>query len=230
MPSRDKPIQKVIKVSKNGPYLVSGKVPLMGWTIESEPDGTAVSWRETERYQSKENYALCRCGQSKNKPFCDGAHLKVGFVGTETAPEVHLKKPKRYEGPAFVLTDYVELCASARFCHRAGGIWELIKADDPESRRIAMEEAFDCPSGRLVLTDRKTGETKEPDLEPSIVAIEDPLGGGMGPLWVRGKIPIFSANGRTYEVRNRVTLCRCGRSENKPFCDSSHYPEEHGHG
>lgn len=43
-----------------------------------------------------------------------------------------------------------------------------------------------------------------------------------GPLWVRGGIPVESSDGATYEVRNRVTLCRCGRSSNKPFCDGTH--------
>ena len=43
-----------------------------------------------------------------------------------------------------------------------------------------------------------------------------------GPIWVRGGIPVASADGKTYEVRNRLTLCRCGRSANKPFCDGSH--------
>jgi CDGSH-type Zn-finger protein len=43
---------------------------------------------------------------------------------------------------------------------------------------------------------------------------------------VRGEIPIQSADGKIYRIRNRVTLCRCGKSLNKPFCDSSHYPEQ----
>jgi CDGSH-type Zn-finger protein len=47
-----------------------------------------------------------------------------------------------------------------------------------------------------------------------------------GPIWVRGGISVYSGQGMLYEVRNRVTLCRCGKSTNKPFCDSSHYPEE----
>jgi len=78
----------------------------------------------------------------------------------------------------------------------------------------------------LVLKDKKTGETVEPVLEKGIGFILDPAIGGNGPYWIRGGIPIFSADGKPYEVRNRVTLCRCGKSANKPFCDSSHYPEE----
>ena len=37
-----------------------------------------------------------------------------------------------------------------------------------------------------------------------------------------GGIPIHGADGQAYEVRNRVTLCRCGRSANKPYCDGAH--------
>ena len=66
----------------------------------------------------------------------------------------------------------------------------------------------------------------ERDLEKSIGVIEDPSIGASGPFWVRGGIPIYSAGGELYEVRNRLTICRCGKSTNKPFCDSSHYPEE----
>ena len=229
---KEKPIvEKRIKVSKNGPYLVSGGVPVLRQTIIADKNGTALEWRFDEKYPLLEKCGLCRCGQSKNKPFCDGTHLKVGFIGTETAaPEEYLNKPKVFEGSVIKLIDYEELCASARFCHREGGIWNLIKnCEDPKIKQIMIEESCDCPSGRLVIYDKKTGKNVEPELEKSIVAIEDPQIGVKGPLWVRGSIPVESADGKTYCVRNRITLCRCGKSQNKPFCDSSHYPEEHEH-
>ena len=81
--------------------------------------------------------------------------------------------------------------------------------------------AVNCHSGRLVVWERQSGEPIEPAFEPSIGVVEDP-GGRAGPLWVQGGIPVVTADGMVYEVRNRVTLCRCGRSENKPFCDGSH--------
>jgi hypothetical protein len=87
---------------------------------------------------------------------------------------------------------------------------------------MALEEVANCNSGRLVAFDEKKGSPIEPILEPSIAAVEEPLRGYEGPLWVRGGIPIESADGITYEIRNRVTLCRCGISSNKPFCDGSH--------
>jgi CDGSH-type Zn-finger protein len=161
------------------------------------------------------------------KPFCDGIHIKVSFDGTETAsPENYIDNPKHINGPALELTNIEELCASARFCHRAGGIWNLVpKSDDPEAKRIAVEEACDCPSGRLVIKDKENDKVIEASLEKSLGFIEDPAMDVSGPIWVRGGIPVESADGKTYRVRNRVTLCRCCKSGNKPFCDSSHYPE-----
>jgi hypothetical protein len=84
-----------------------------------------------------------------------------------------------------------------------------------------IEETFDCPSGRLVAWE-KNGQAVEPDFEPSIGLVEDTQAKKMGPIWVRGGIPIESADDKTYGVRKRVTLCRCGKSINKPFCDGSH--------
>ncbi len=220
-----------IRVYADGPYLVSGGVPLIKMAIVSDSDGTATEWHEIEKYPLNASYALCRCGQSSKKPFCDGSHTKEKFKGEETSDESYLKSPDIYDGPALRLTDYEPLCASARFCHRAGGIWKLIKkTDDSRAKNIVIQESADCPSGRLVITERANGVVIEPLYNKSIVVVEDPTGGGLGPYWARGCIPIRSSEGRVYEVRNRVTLCRCGKSNNKPFCDSSHYSETHTHG
>jgi hypothetical protein len=130
------------------------------------------------------------------------------------------------DGPGLKLSDAKILCASARFCHRAGGIWNIIHtSNNPRDKKIAIEEAADCPSGRLVVYDKETGKPIEPIFEPSIALIEDPSMKVSGPLWVHDSIPITSSNDMAYEIRNRVTLCRCGKSRNKPFCDSSHWPE-----
>jgi CDGSH-type Zn-finger protein len=212
-----------IRTSKNGPYLVSGGIPLEKQIIGIDAAGYSYEWREGKKYASKDNYALCRCGQSKNKPFCDGTHITFNFDGTETASrESYLDQAERINGPALGLTDAQELCAAARFCDRAGGIWKLTQqSTDSEAKRIAIEEAGNCPSGRLVVWDKK-GRTIEPKFERSIGLVEDPQEGMRGPIWVRGGIPVESADGSTYEIRNRVALCRCGNSSNKPFCDGSH--------
>jgi CDGSH-type Zn-finger protein len=216
-----------IKISKNGPYLVSGGIPLSEQIICIDSEGQCHGWREGKKYPSQENYALCRCGHSQRKPFCDGTHMKIHFDGTETASrQPYLEQANEIDGPGLKLTDAQDFCASARFCHRAGGIWKLTKqSDDPEDKQKAIEEAGDCPSGRLVVWE-KNGEAIEPKFEPSIGLVEDTQAGVMGPIWVRGGIPIESADGTTYEIRHLVTLCRCGKSANKPFCDGSHLSSE----
>ena len=216
-----------IRISKNGPYLIYGELPIQKMVIIAESDGTATEWQLGVKYPQQKICSLCRCGQSKNKPFCDVTHTKVNFDGSENAGgETYLDEPKEFDGVTLKLTDTEKLCASARFCHRAGGIWTLVpESSDPKKKRIAIEEACDCPSGRLVILDKQAVEIIEPNLFKSIWVIEDPGMGVDGPIWVRGGIPVVSVDGKTYRIRNRVTLCRCGKSANKPFCDSSHYPE-----
>jgi len=207
--------------------LLSGGIPISDQVIHVDNEGMPVEWRVGKKYPLQENCALCRCGNSKNKPFCDGTHAKMNFDGTETATRKSYPGPaEAIDGPSLRLTDYKGLCASARFCHRAGEIWNLVpKSGDGEAKRIAIEEACDCPSGRLVVFDKEAGREIEPELEKSVGLVEDPQMGCKGPIWARGGIPVVSADGKTYEAHNRVTLCRCGKSLNKPFCDSSHFPE-----
>jgi CDGSH-type Zn-finger protein len=130
------------------------------------------------------------------------------------------------EGPTLRLKDASALCSSARFCHRGGGTWELTdNSDNPKARELAIEEACNCPSGRLVQWDKKTRRVIEQEFEKSISLVEDPQNRVSGPIWLKGGVPVQSSDGNTYEVRNRVTLCRCGKSKNKPFCDGSHIDE-----
>jgi len=98
----------------------------------------------------------------------------------------------------------------------------VTQSDKRKQRELVIHEVVRCPSGRLVLRDKKTGKPVEPEIEPSIAIVEDPEKKRSGPIWVRGGIPVESASGSRYEARNRVTLCRCGVSENKPFCDGRH--------
>jgi CDGSH-type Zn-finger protein len=213
-----------IKVKNNGPYVVSGGIPLSVKIIVRDAEGIAYEWRDGKKYPLQESYKLCRCGQSNNKPFCDGSHRRVDFSGTETeSKKPYLERAQEFPGPGLDLTDAKELCVHARFCDRAGGIWKLTEeSSDPEAKKIAIEEARDCPSGRLVVWD-KEGHPIEPALAPEIVLVEDPQRDTSGPIWVRGGIIIECADGTTYEVRNRVTLCRCGKSGNKALCDGTHF-------
>jgi CDGSH-type Zn-finger protein len=213
-----------IEIVKDGPYLVSGGVPLAKEIAIRDKKNVPTEWKLAEKYPDQERYDLCRCGASKDKPYCDGSHSKIKFDGIETASHRPFSEvAERYEGPGFDLLDDTELCAGAQFCHRAGGIWELVQVSmDPKARQMAIEIAGQCPTGRLVVCEKGTGKPIEPNFEKSITVLEDPGRNCSGPLWVKGGIPIQSVDGTEYEVRNRVTLCRCGKSRNKPFCDGTH--------
>jgi CDGSH-type Zn-finger protein len=223
-PRMEAPAGMKIVVSKNGPYVVTGNVPLSVQVIRPNQGGFSWNWEETKALEGGAQYALCRCGQSKNKPFCDGTHTLVHFDGTETATrQPYVRQAGTLDGPTLMLEDAEDLCAFARFCDPGGKIWSLIgHSDDPAVRKLAIREAMSCPAGRLVLHDKRSRTTIEPELPPSIGVVEDPALGASGPLWVRGGIRIESADGKPYEVRNRVTLCRCGASANKPLCNGSH--------
>jgi CDGSH-type Zn-finger protein len=213
-----------IRIMKNGPYIVSGGIPLSVQVIVCDTNGEAVGWREGKQYPVEETYALCRCGRSRTSPFCDGTHLKIHFNGTETASRVpYLERAAWIDGPDLQLTDAPGFCSHARFCVRGRGIWDLTEhSDRSPARETVIEMAAHCHSGRLVTWDKKSGKPIEPVFEKSIGLVEGPVEGRNGPLWVRGGIPVIASDGFVYEIRNRMTLCRCGMSHNKPFCDGSH--------
>jgi CDGSH-type Zn-finger protein len=217
-------VEAQVTVSNNGPYLVSGDVPLAKQTIVSDAEGGSQEWKEGPSYPAQASYALCRCGQSKNKPYCDGTHTKIKFDGTETASrQPYREQAQVMEGPVLTLTDVEALCAFARFCDPNGQVWSQVeRTDDPKVRTMFVRQVNNCPSGRLVAWERSTGKPIEHTLPVSIGVIEDPVEGVGGPLWLRGGIALTAADGARYEVRNRVTVCRCGASKNKPFCDGSH--------
>jgi len=212
-----------VVVSNNGPYLVSGDVPLAKQTIVTDGEGESQQWRQGDAFPAQDSYQLCRCGKSKTKPFCDGTMRRS--VSTAPKPPPH-DVSRAGAGPG-------RSCARAH--GRAGAVCgrALLRSErtgvEPgrayRGRRAADDfpaAVNNCPSGRLVAWDRATGKPIEHALPVSIGLIEDPSQGVSGPLWLRGGIALLAADGFAYEIRNRMTLCRCGASSNKPFCDGSH--------
>jgi CDGSH-type Zn-finger protein len=212
-----------IKIVENGPYLVTGSVPLSEKIIVA--NGRVNEYRQGCEFPLREEYALCRCGATHTPPYCDGTHGKIGFRSRETASRKNYEdRAEILEGPNLILLDD-NRCAYARFCHRnEGSVWELTEySDDPHLREEAIIAASECPAGRLVAY--ATDQTPlEPEYEPSIELLQDPASGVSGPLFVKGNIQIESSDGFQYEKRNRAALCRCGKTRNSPFCDATHVP------
>lgn len=216
---------KKIKITKNGPYEISGSIPLNQATIVTDQNRVSESWETGKKYQGQEElYYLCRCGHSEKKPFCDGHHEEAGFIGREKAHRPpYVENAGLQKGPGADLLDDDSLCVGARFCDRGDTVWGLVEeSDDPEKLKMAIEEACNCPAGRLTVVDSE-GRLLEPQLPQEVSLVQDPANSCRGPIWVKGGIAIYGHNGDKYEVRNRVTLCRCGHSSNQPYCDASHY-------
>src|SRR5450432_845937 len=97
---------KKITIAKDGPYLVQGGVPLANQNIVTNAQGESMGWREGEAViaSTPAQSALCRCGKSGTKPFCDGTHVRIAFDGTETASrEPYAVRAEHIAGPVLVL-------------------------------------------------------------------------------------------------------------------------------
>jgi CDGSH-type Zn-finger protein len=205
-----------ITAAPNGPLLVQGSVPLYRRRAVYSEHGEPLAWETTERLETGERYALCRCGQSDRKPFCDGTHARTGFAADDVATGTYDDRSKVLGGTGITVRDDRSICVHAGFCGtRVTNVWKQVRDTEESTVRaqvIRMVEA--CPSGAL--TYRFDDQDVEP-LLPAAVAVTDD-----GPLWVTGGITVTHSDGEQLETRNRVTLCRCGASANKPLCDGSH--------
>lgn len=206
-----------ITVREDGPYVITGGVPLTKKSIVYSELHEPLTWLKTETLDSEQTYKLCRCGASSRKPFCDGTHRHIGFNGREHPPTMPTKKrQQRINGDHVTVTDDQALCMHAGFCgNRIEKVWDMVPRSGDTRVRFSMIQMIErCPSGRLGY--ELEGTTVEPDLPHAIAVVKD------GPYWVTGHVPVTLSDGRTLEVRNRVTLCRCGQSSRKPLCDGTH--------
>ena len=209
--------EKQIRIMPNGPYLVHGDVPLRSKQQITSEHGEPLTWRTGDTQETNVPYALCRCGGSDNKPFCDGTHARQDFDGTETAPtDAYASRASRLGGTNITVFDDRGICQHAGFCgNKASNIWKMVgDTEDSVVRGQVMAMIERCPSGAL--TFEVDGAALEPDLPVEVAATEN------GPLWVTGSVPVERSDGESFETRPRVTLCRCGESKNKPLCDGTH--------
>jgi CDGSH-type Zn-finger protein len=220
---------KKIVIRKNGPYRVLGNIPLVQKTQIVSEYGEPLTWKlEGELETTPEDYVLCRCGQSSCRPFCDGTHRKKGFDGTETA-DTGLSQDRRVAfqgGTRLVVKKDTSICMDSGFCGmRNGDLAKFVSGtNDTQVRSLVIAMVERCPSGALSYHIEAGDPDIEPDLPAQIADTTEITSDGpiAGPLWVTGNILIERSDGQPMETRNRVTLCNCGLSRNKPLCDGAH--------
>jgi CDGSH-type Zn-finger protein/truncated hemoglobin YjbI len=198
-----------IDVTEHGPYKVTGDVAI--YDAEGHLRRQGGVWH------------LCRCGGSRNKPFCDITHGMKRFDGSESADHGPIAKRRdSYSADGVTVYDDRTICCHYGQCtERLPGVFGADAEPFVDAEGASAAEIIDvvrgCPSGALAYARGSDAEPVEPDEPASITATVD------GPYRVRGSVRVFGADGRAYESRARQVLCRCGLSRNKPFCDGSHW-------
>ena len=194
-----------ITPAENGPYMVK--------------DLPAFSNRKGP-VETKPQMALCRCGGSQNKPFCDGTHSTNGFSSEKLEGRVEDKRDD-YAGDKITIHDNRGTCAHAGKCTDGSPSVFKLKEEpwiDPNAAGTddVIATIRKCPSGALSYT-FKGLEHRDRDGSPSIFIAPN------GPYVVTGGPELAGAERGEGASTEHYTLCRCGGSKNKPFCDGTHW-------
>lgn len=195
-----------IECKPNGPYLVKGLANLRNARGESLAVDAVV--------------ALCRCGGSATKPFCDGTHRRNGFSDARSAD----RAPDRqdvYRATTITIHDNRGICAHAGICtDRLASVFKYGSEPwiDASGANVAaiIQTVQACPSGALSYSLEGT-EAAQPDRPPGITVTKN------GPYAVVGSVELVNVAWGRGASTEHYTLCRCGASKNKPFCDGSHF-------
>ncbi|WP_419763622.1 MAG: CDGSH iron-sulfur domain-containing protein [Arcobacter sp.] len=162
---------------------------------------------------------LCRCGRTNNQPYCDGTHIKYNFTSRNNLEEEILQI---YDSKNVTVTFNRSICAGSENCvkkfpdiYTSGSVdWINLEKGTIENIIASIE---DCPSGALSYSLNKDADCQLEDCQKEKIDIIK-----HGPIQVRGPINIKIEKWSSFANKTKFTLCRCGNSQNKPFCDYSH--------
>ena len=199
-----------IKLLDNGPMRLS---------VNSDEDSHSdvLFDARNKSIKIKKNSIICRCGKSKQQPFCDGVHRMCGFKSDNILEEEIIQ---RYEGKDINIVFNRSICAGAGTCVRNfPTIYKNASEDwiNPDGASIdeVKKSVKQCPSGALHY--ELAGEDEIVDYDGYKVSVIK-----NGPLNVIGKVSLHVDKWATNATPQKYSLCRCGASENKPFCDYTH--------
>ncbi|MEK6951065.1 MAG: CDGSH iron-sulfur domain-containing protein [Nanoarchaeota archaeon] len=201
------PEKPVIDVMNDGPYIVR---QLSHFTNS-----------HNQPLETKPVTALCRCGHSKSKPYCDGTHGKIRFH-SDKLPGATLQERHDFQGKEVTISDNEGVCAHAGFCDGRSPevFWTFENGKRvPHPDKAAAEKIIStirlCPSGALRY---KIKQKIYDDFsrQPGIRVSKE------GPYYVVGGVELRDEINSRPDSLEHYTLCRCGASKNKPFCDGSH--------
>ena len=205
-----------VQAERNGPYLVTNVPRLidhLGAEVRPAPQ-----------------LALCRCGGSSIKPLCDGSHASTGFTAAKDPKRVPDRRDT-YAGQQLTIYDNRGICQHSGLCtDRLATVFRTAAEPFVAPGGGRMDEIIravrDCPSGALSYGIDGTEARGQVDWggtrEPAVEVTKD------GPYRITGGISLAGADGAP-EPRaqgasaEHYALCRCGQSQNKPFCSGMHW-------
>ncbi len=190
-----------VTVFDNGPIKLSGEalsVQYCGEAVQVEPG---------------KDVFVCRCGRSENAPFCDGSHSRTGFVAE--APAGAQKDIRVWEGKTLRTFFNPNACMHVFYCKPLKELRARELAGDTEAAAEIARVVQSCPSGAL------SYESTEDITPPTSAhaAVIDIIEGGEVRIQCDFEI---NAELQERQASDRATLCRCGMSKNKPWCDGRH--------
>lgn len=159
---------------------------------------------------------LCRCGQSRNAPFCDGSHRTAGFQGTSAAPPTG--EVRVWEGRTLRTRFNTAACMHVLYCKPLNALRERELAGDDAAAEEIVRVVRSCPSGAL--THEAKGDQAAPAQEALDSTIDIDIMEG-GEVRVKAAFDI-NVPRPAHQPEDRATLCRCGQSASKPWCDGRH--------
>ncbi|MGZ5118379.1 MAG: CDGSH iron-sulfur domain-containing protein [Burkholderiales bacterium] len=170
--------------------------------------------------RTQRSMVLCRCGASAHKPFCDGTHVKIGFSSANSVNRVEHKR-ESYQGRHITIHDNRSICAHAGRCTDGlPGVFRMNKEPwidaDAASREEISAVVRQCPSGALSYSVDGV-EHRDGEGDPTIFIAPN------GPYVVTGGAELHDTMLAQDASTEHYTLCRCGGSKNKPFCDGTHW-------
>jgi CDGSH-type Zn-finger protein/truncated hemoglobin YjbI len=204
-----------IRCAKDGPYLVTNAERLRSWL--------------GEELATRPQMALCRCGESAVKPSCDGACARVGFSDEKDPKRVEDRR-ETYPGVQLTVFDNRGICQHSGLCtNRLASVFHTEGTFvTPSGGRMdeIIRAVRDCPSGALgyAIDDVEARQQADWDWtrEPAIEVTRD------GPYRITGGLPLCDERGQAVQRAagsslEHYALCRCGHSQNKPFCSGMHW-------
>ena len=191
--------KKSVSILKDGPIKVSGF--------------SGIEFAKEKIPTQDESY-LCRCGESQNAPFCDGSHGKVGFSGDNQRDKTY--ETRNWQGATIETHFDANLCMHARYCKPLGELRDRELNGDKSAALDIAKIVTECPSGALTY---KMKAGSQPIQFDDTYEIKIEAGGEVRILC---EAEFDGVDLLPNQPKNRITLCRCGQSKNKPLCDASH--------